>query len=76
MIFDQPPLFNSAWQFEHQGAQRCTTVKSGDLIASTTLCSVCDAARVEAFARSTAKIDNPEIIGAREDFRSRKIDML
>ena len=39
-ILVQPPLFSSALQLEHHGAQRCTTVRSGDLIASATCCSV------------------------------------
>src|SRR5450759_549235 len=63
-IFNQPPLFNSAWQFEHHGAQRWTTLKSGDLIASRTFCSAGESARSDEIARTAAKIDK------------RKIDML
>src|SRR5882724_3265107 len=50
MILVQPPVLSSAWQFEHHGAQRWTTVRSGDLMASRTLCSVGDSARSEAAA--------------------------
>src|SRR5882724_3502530 len=50
MILVQPPVFSSAWQFEHHGAQRWTTVRCGDLMASRTLCSVGDSARSEAAA--------------------------
>jgi hypothetical protein len=63
-IFNQPPLFNSAWQFEHHGAQRWTTLKSGDLIASRTFCSAGESARSDEMAKTAAKIDK------------RKIDML
>src|SRR5437016_9414895 len=35
-VFSQPPPFSSAWQFEHQGAHRWTTVRLGDFIASRT----------------------------------------
>src|SRR5439155_2420195 len=50
IIVVHPPLLSSAWQFEHHGAQRWTTVRSGDLMASSTLCSVGDSARSEAAA--------------------------
>src|SRR6266513_854666 len=54
----QPPAFTSAWQLEHQGAQRCTTLRSGDLIASRIFCSAGDAARSDVAVRSVAKINN------------------
>src|ERR1700746_2761331 len=57
IIFAQPPLLSSAWQFEHHGAQRCTTVSSGVLIAARTFCSVGDSARSEA-AVSASNIAN------------------
>src|SRR5213592_5307255 len=47
IVLSQPPVLSSAWQFEHHGAQRWTTVRSGDLMASRTLCSVGDSARSE-----------------------------
>ena len=53
MIFAQPPLLSSAWQFEHHGAQRCTTVSSGVLIAPRTSCSAGDSARSEAVASAS-----------------------
>src|SRR5207244_3592769 len=56
-ILSQPPLFNSAWQLEHHGAQRCTTLRSGDLIASRIFCSAGDSARSDVAARSVAKIN-------------------
>src|SRR5436190_19241418 len=59
MIFSQPPLFNSAWQFEHHGAQRWTTVRSGDFIAAKTLCSAGDSARSDATASN--RIDRRKI---------------
>src|ERR1043166_5164819 len=50
-ILVQPPLLSSPWQFEHHGAQRCTTLISGDLIASKTFCSAGDSARTDMAAR-------------------------
>src|SRR5437588_2459080 len=44
-IFTQPPLFNSAWQLEHHGAQRWTTLRPGALIASASCCSAGEAAK-------------------------------
>src|SRR5713101_6408167 len=41
-ILSQSPPFNSAWQFEHQGAHRCTTLNSCDLVASNTFCSAAE----------------------------------
>src|SRR6266568_315304 len=53
MILTQPPLLSSAWQFEHHGAQKCTTVRSGVLIAPRTFCSAGDGStRGEAAARA------------------------
>src|SRR5439155_10118190 len=57
-VFSQPPLFNSAWQFEHHGAHKCTTVRSGDLIASRTFCSAGGgSARSDVTAISAIKIN-------------------
>src|SRR5215831_5378609 len=56
MVFSQPPLFSSDWQFEHQGAQRWTTLIWGDLIASANCCSAGEAARSEDTAKNEAKI--------------------
>src|SRR6266498_3995803 len=61
MIFAQPPLLSSAWQFEHQGAQRCTTVRSGDLIAPRTFCSAGDSASSEAAATKMIERRNIDI---------------
>src|SRR5438105_15698133 len=58
MILVHPPLLSSAWQFEHQGAHKCTTVRSGVLIAPMTFCSAGDSARSEAAASSTTNIGN------------------
>src|SRR5947207_1262980 len=43
---------------EHQDDQRCTTLRSGDLIASRIFCSAGDAARSDVAVRSVAKINN------------------
>src|SRR5437762_11025933 len=60
-IFNQPPLFSSAWQLEHQGAHKCTTVRSGDLIASRTCCSAEGSARRELVAINVARMEKPRI---------------
>src|SRR5437764_5732576 len=60
-IFNQPPLFSSAWQLEHHGAHKCTTVESGALIASRTCRSAADSARIELATISAAKMEKPSI---------------
>src|ERR1700758_5033631 len=55
-ILVQPPLVSSAWQFEHHGAQRCTTVSSGVLIAERTFCSARDSAPSEVATRRAINI--------------------
>ena len=44
IVFAQPPLFNSAWQFEHHGAERWTTVTSGSFTNSPVRISTDEAA--------------------------------
>ena len=61
VIFNQPPFFSSAWQLEHHGAHKWTTVRSGALIASRTCCSA-DSARTEPAATSTATIAKLSIL--------------
>ena len=59
----QPPLFNSALQLEHHGAQRCTTVRPGALIASATLLlGRCCFAGVIAAPRTAKKLKTLRII--------------
>src|SRR6476469_3516864 len=60
-IFDQPPFFSSAWQLEHHGAHKCTTVMSGALTASRTCCSAADSARIGVVATRTARRVKPSI---------------
>ena len=74
----QPPPFNSAWQFEHHGAQRCTTLRYCDLIASAILCSAGEGSALssEVVVKRAVKIDNPEIIRGREYGRRRKLAIL
>src|SRR5438045_9164909 len=60
-IFNQPPVFSSAWQLEHHGAHKCTTVRSGALIASRTCRSAADSARIELATISAAKMEKPSI---------------
>src|SRR3954463_15202912 len=54
-VFCHPPLLSSAWQLEHQGAQRWTTLRPGALIASESCCSAGEAAKSEV-ARARMRI--------------------
>src|SRR4029453_16945310 len=68
-IFNQPPLFSSALQLEHHGAHKCTTVRSGDLIASRTCCSGEGSARRELIAISVARMEELRIRIFSETYR-------
>jgi hypothetical protein len=60
-VLSQPPFLYSAWQLEHHGAQRWTTLRSGDLMASRTFCSAGDSVPSDVVARSVARIKNRDI---------------
>src|SRR5438132_10404410 len=68
-VFNQPPFFSSAWQFEHHGAHKCTTVRSGALIASRTCCSAADSARIELAAINVTRMEKPKIRIFSEPYR-------